>query len=73
MEGQSGFTNTASLSTSQNEATFARILSSISWSERHTMMSGETPRLRSSFTECCVGFVFTSCEAEMYGTSDTWM
>ena len=65
MDGQSLFTNTSSWSTSQKEATLAQILESTSWSERSTMMSGETPRLRSSLTECCVGLVLTSCDAAM--------
>ena len=33
-------------------------LSSMGSSLRRTMMSGETPRPWSSFTECWVGFVF---------------
>ena len=28
---------------------------------------------RSSLTECCVGFVFSSPAASMNGTSVTWM
>ena len=34
--------------------------SSIGRSERHTMKSGGMPMLRSSLTECCVGFVLSS-------------
>ena len=30
------------------------------------------PRLRSSVTECCVGFVFCSPDGPMNGTSVTW-
>ena len=63
MDGASVQTSTSSGRTSQNSAIFSRTPSSISWSERHTMKSGCTPMERSSFTECCVGFVFTSCAA----------
>ena len=42
------------MSTSQNSAIFSRTPSVISWSDRHTMKSGCTPKLRSSFTECWV-------------------
>jgi hypothetical protein len=40
--------------------------------ERATTMSGWIPMRRSSFTECCVGFVFSSPAASMNGTSVTW-
>ncbi len=30
------------------------------------------PISRSSFTECCVGLVFSSPAVAMYGTSVTW-
>ena len=36
-------------------------------SERHTIASGWIPMLRSSRTECCVGFVFSSSAGAMYG------
>ena len=36
------------------------------------MMSGWTPMRRSSLTECCVGFVFSSPAVSMNGTSVTW-
>ena len=72
MEGASEQASTSSVSTSQNSAIFSRTPSVISWSDRHTMKSGCTPKLRSSFTECWVGFVFTSWAAAMYGTSVTW-
>ena len=52
------------------------ILSFISWlmgrSERHTMMSGWIPMLRSSFTLCCVGLVLSSPLALMNGIRVTW-
>ena len=37
--------------------------------ERHTSTSGWMPIERSSFTECCVGFVLISDDAAMNGTS----
>ena len=40
--------------------------------ERQTTMSGWIPMRRSSLTECCVGFVFSSPAASMNGTSVTW-
>ena len=36
-------------------------------------MSGAMPMRRSSLTECCVGFVFSSPAWPMYGTSVRWM
>ena len=39
--------------------------------ERQTTMSGWIPMRRSSLTECCVGFVFSSPAASMNGTSVT--
>ena len=65
MEGQSVQDSTSSGATSQNSAIFSRVLSVMSWSERHTMKSGCTPMERSSFTLCCVGLVFTSWAAAM--------
>ena len=38
---------------------------------RHTIASGWMPRLRSSVTECWVGFVFCSPDGPMNGTSVT--
>jgi hypothetical protein len=38
---------------------------------RHTITSGWMPRLRSSVTECCVGFVFCSPAGPMNGTRVT--
>ena len=40
--------------------------------ERQTSTSGWIPIRRSSFTECCVGFVFSSPAVSMNGTSVTW-
>ena len=65
MLGASTHESTESTSTSQKWAIFARTESLMSWSLRHTMKSGCTPMLRISFTECCVGFVFTSWAAAM--------
>ena len=65
MDGESTQASTSSVATSQNSAIFSRTLSVISWSERHTMKSGCTPMERNSFTECCVGLVFTSWAAAM--------
>ena len=42
-------------------------------SERQSRTSGWIPIERSSFTECCVGFVFSSPAARMYGTRVRWM
>ena len=36
------------------------------------MTSGWMPMPRSSFTECCVGFVLISSEVERAGRSVTW-
>ena len=54
------FWMTASLSTSQNIASFAIMSSDMGCSLRHTRISGVIPMLRSSFTLCWVGFVFSS-------------
>jgi hypothetical protein len=40
---------------------------------RQIRKSGWIPISISSRTECCVGFVFTSPAAAMYGTSVRWM
>ena len=40
--------------------------------ERQTSTSGWIPMRRSSLTECCVGFVFSSPAVSMNGTSVTW-
>ena len=67
------FSMTASLSMSQNRASFSFISSDKGRSVRQTMMSGWIPMLRSSLTLCWVGLVFSSPAAPMYGTRVTWM
>ena len=57
--------NTASASTSQNMEIFSRISLLISFSLRQTRISGVMPMLRSSFTLCWVGLVFSSPAAEI--------
>ena len=64
---------TASGSTSQNRLILRRTESSIGRSDRTTIASGWMPWLRSSATECWVGFVFSSSDGARYGTSVTWM
>ncbi len=64
---------TASGTTSQRLEILRLTLSPIGDSLRHTIRSGWMPRLRSSVTECCVGFVFCSLDGPMNGTSVTWM
>ncbi len=51
---------TASTGRLAKSAIFSRISRESASSERHTTMSGWIPIRRSSFTECCVGFVFSS-------------
>ena len=63
---------TARSSTLQKSAIFFFISSGIERSARQRRMSGWMPISRSSLTECCVGFVLSSSEAAMYGTSVTW-
>ena len=64
---------TARLSTS-HRLEILTLRSSLSGSSlRHTMRSGWMPRLRSSVTECWVGFVFCSPDGPMNGTRVTWM
>ena len=63
---------TASIGTSQSSEILRFSPSFSSRFERHTMTSGWTPRLRSSVTECWVGFVFSSPEGARYGTSVRW-
>jgi hypothetical protein len=55
-----------------NRAIFSRMSRSIGPSERHMTMSGWMPMRRSSCTECCVGFVFSSPAWPRYGTSVRW-
>ncbi len=50
----------ASVGRLANSAIFLRISSDSALSERHMSMSGAIPMRRSSLTECCVGFVFSS-------------
>ena len=63
---------TLSILTSQNSAIFSRSSSSIGSSARAMSTSGWMPIERSSFTECCVGFVFSSPVATR-GRSVRWM
>src|SRR5436305_9069979 len=60
---------TASVSSDANSAIFLRMSVESSLSLRHRSMSGWMPMRRSSLTECCVGFVFSSPAWLMYGTS----
>ena len=64
---------TASTGSDANSAIFLRMSWPSSDSERHSSMSGWMPMRRSSLTECCVGFVFSSPAWPMYGTSVRWM
>ena len=50
----------ASIGRLANSAIFFRISADSVPSERHISMSGAMPMRRSSLTECCVGFVFSS-------------
>ena len=63
---------TASVSRSANSAIFARSSRDSGCEERQTTTSGVIPMRRSSLTECCVGFVFSSPAASIMGTSVTW-
>ena len=72
MDHASGSLITFSSFTSQKSAIFSRSSSSIGWSARAMRTSGWMPIARSSRTECCVGFVFSSPAASMKGTSVTW-
>jgi hypothetical protein len=51
---------TASSSTLQKSAILLLTDFGRKRSVRHRMMSGEMPTVRSSFTECCTGFVLSS-------------
>ena len=62
---------TAPRSTSAKSAIFSRMSSESGSVERQTTTSGWIPMRRSSLTECCVGFVFSSPAAGMNGTSVT--
>ena len=72
MLGASFAVTTPSTSTSQNSAILRLIDSGTSRSARSTIASGWMPMLRSAATECCVGFVFSSPDGPMYGSSETW-
>ena len=67
----SGDEKTAPGSTSAKSAILSRISAERRSRERQTTASGWIPIRRSSFTECCVGFVFSSPAASMNGTSVT--
>jgi hypothetical protein len=60
MESTSRAEITASVGTLANSAIFSRIERESASSERQTSMSGWMPMRRSSWTECCVGLVFSS-------------
>ncbi len=60
---------TARSGTLVNSAILRRSASGRARSDRQSRMSGWMPMDRSSFTECCVGLVFSSPAAPMYGTS----
>ncbi len=64
---------TARASTSVKSAIFSLRSELMARSERHTMMSGWIPMLRSSLTLCWVGLVLSSPAALMNGMSVTWM
>src|SRR3954452_5460362 len=64
---------TASTGSDAKSAIFLRMSRSSPPSERQSSMSGWIPMRRSSLTECCVGFVFSSPAWPMYGTSVRWM
>ncbi len=72
MDAASTAATTASIGTSHNSEIFSLRFRLSGRSERHTMTSGCRPRDRSSFTECWVGFVFSSPVGPMNGTSETW-
>ena len=59
----------ASVSRSANSAILARSSRDSGCAERQTTTSGVMPMRRSSLTECCVGFVFSSPAASISGTS----
>ena len=67
MSGTSRPETTASTGRLANSAILRRISGDSADSERHTTMSGAIPIRRSSLTECCVGFVFSSPAWPMYG------
>jgi hypothetical protein len=56
---------------SAKRAIFSRMSGDNGPLERATTMSGWIPIRRNSFTECCVGFVFSSPAESTNGTSVT--
>ena len=62
---------TASVSRSANRAILERSSRDSGWADLQTTTSGVIPMRRSSLTECCVGFVFSSPAASIIGTSVT--
>ena len=64
---------TARGSTSQKSEILSRMSAETGRSLRQMMTSGWMPIERSSRTECCVGFVFSSPVVEMWGRSVTWI
>ena len=72
MDGASGALITPAIGTSHSNETFSLRLRPIGRSERQTIVSGCRPSERSSFTECCVGFVFSSPDGPMNGINETW-
>ena len=71
--GRRGSRSPRSASTSAKSAILSRMSRESASCERQTMTSGWIPMRRSSLTECCVGFVFSSPAVSMNGTSVTWM
>ena len=71
MLGASLAVTTPSTSTSHISAILRFVASGTSRSARRTMASGWMPMLRRAATECCVGFVLSSPDGPMYGTSET--
>ena len=71
MLGTSIALTTASSSTSHMSAILRLFDSETGRSLRSTSASGWMPIERRAATECCVGLVFCSPEAFMYGTSET--
>ena len=72
MESASGAEITPEMGTSHRSEIFSFRWRPMGRSERHTMTSGWRPSERSSFTECCVGLVFSSPVGPMSGISETW-
>ena len=60
------------MGTSQSSEIFSLRFRPNGRSERQTITSGCRPSERNSFTECCVGLVFSSPDGPMNGISETW-